>query len=357
MESSFISKEIKNKNSYRNCSGPMKGNFRTRHILLFTLLLVFSIPNIVFSQVKSLGSISGVLILDSIWEPTIYLSFIPDFEKQYTVSEDMIVSSSQIEEDGTFYMSLENLPAGFSFIRLHVVQKGSSSASLTLGGAMENFIHLIVNNTSHVSINNSGVLPVFSNMNIDGVPHYTTFKKIESLSGYAASISSENSLIDKEFIEEVVVEKLKQIADTCSVPIISLCALYNFDYQHDYEQDPQFYNAYLASYKKNKSEYFNAFRKELAVKNMKQIYVVAILLLVAIMVVSILLLIRKNKALKIRKLTVQERKVYELIKQGASNQEIAEAYNVEMSTVKTHVSNIFSKLKVKSRKDILHSPN
>jgi len=50
---------------------------------------------------------------------------------------------------------------------------------------------------------------------------------------------------------------------------------------------------------------------------------------------------------------VQERKVYALLREGYSNKEIAGDLAVSVSTVKTHVNNIFSKLGVTSRKEIL----
>ena len=52
-------------------------------------------------------------------------------------------------------------------------------------------------------------------------------------------------------------------------------------------------------------------------------------------------------------LTVQERKVFDLLKEGRSNKEIAEEFSVSVSTVKSHVNNIFSKLGVKSRREIM----
>jgi DNA-binding CsgD family transcriptional regulator len=50
-------------------------------------------------------------------------------------------------------------------------------------------------------------------------------------------------------------------------------------------------------------------------------------------------------------LTAKELRVLELIAVGKSNKEIASLNFTEMSTVKTHINNIFSKLRVKTRKD------
>lgn len=63
---------------------------------------------------------------------------------------------------------------------------------------------------------------------------------------------------------------------------------------------------------------------------------------------------RRKTNSNVEKLSVQERRVLELLKKGATNQEISNQYNIEVSTVKSHVSGILSKLKVKSRKEIIN---
>ena len=50
-------------------------------------------------------------------------------------------------------------------------------------------------------------------------------------------------------------------------------------------------------------------------------------------------------------LTPREQEILELISQGMTNQEIADALVIELGTVKNHVHNILSKLHVNSRKD------
>jgi DNA-binding NarL/FixJ family response regulator len=53
-------------------------------------------------------------------------------------------------------------------------------------------------------------------------------------------------------------------------------------------------------------------------------------------------------------LTVQERRVFDLLREGRSNKEIAEEFSVSVSTVKSHVNSIFSKLGIKSRREIMN---
>jgi DNA-binding NarL/FixJ family response regulator len=51
-------------------------------------------------------------------------------------------------------------------------------------------------------------------------------------------------------------------------------------------------------------------------------------------------------------ITQRERQVIDLVKRRLSNKEIGEVLNIHESTVKFHLSNIFSKLQVKKRSDL-----
>jgi ATP/maltotriose-dependent transcriptional regulator MalT len=53
-------------------------------------------------------------------------------------------------------------------------------------------------------------------------------------------------------------------------------------------------------------------------------------------------------------LSVRENEIFELIVSSKSNQEIANQSNISLNTVKFHIKNIYEKLQVKSRKEVLH---
>ncbi|NHF60928.1 response regulator transcription factor [Flavobacteriaceae bacterium TP-CH-4] len=52
-------------------------------------------------------------------------------------------------------------------------------------------------------------------------------------------------------------------------------------------------------------------------------------------------------------LSKQEQNVQQLILQGKSNKQIAEELFISLSTVKTHITNIYNKLQVSGRKELL----
>lgn len=53
------------------------------------------------------------------------------------------------------------------------------------------------------------------------------------------------------------------------------------------------------------------------------------------------------------KITKQEKKIVLLIVQGKSNKEIASELSISTSTVKTHINNIFKKIGISSRSELL----
>jgi len=315
------------------------------------MFLSVTISPIVFADTS--GYIRGTVLLDDSWTRNIYLSRIETFEKEYAVSDHMIVGRSPIDSTGRFTIKLDNLPAGWCLLRLHVVKKGDPPASLMIGGLDENYCFIVANRHSKIEIRNTLGKPVFQNLSISGAPYLKTMEYITNLSDYPNSIDYEHSLIEKEFVEEVVSEKLKLIADTCENPVISLYSLYQTDFLSDYAKDPIFYKKYLSKWSNNNSTYFKSFRRQFPLSE-RPVWPYILILLFIGAFISVMIFVRNGKRRRIRSLSVQERRIFELLQQGATNQEISDECNIELSTVKSHVSNIFSKLNIKSRKEAMH---
>ncbi|WP_299444222.1 helix-turn-helix transcriptional regulator [uncultured Aquimarina sp.] len=305
------------------------------------------------------GQISGKLILDDSWERKIYVSYIKTFEKEYAVSNDLIITSAVIDSLGNFKIDLNKIPAKWSLLRLHVVKKGVSPNSLVIGSRDENFMFLIAKRDSELELFNTEGVPIFSNTKVRGADYMNTFDHIKKFSNYPNSIDYENSVIEKEFIKEVVSEKLKVVADTCSNPLVSLYAIYQTDFQSDYLENPKFYEIYLSKWENENSSYFKSFRQKFPIannsfannKNTK--YIIFLVSIVCILLISVLIYFKKKNE-KIKQLSVQERKIFDLIRNGLSNKEISAECNIELTTVKSHVGSIYSKLKIKSRKEAMN---
>lgn len=322
-------------------------------------VLILILCNQIAAFSENAGQISGKLILDDSWERKIYVSFIKTFEKEYAVSNDLIITSAVIDSLGNFKVDLDKIPNKWSFLRLHIVKKGISPNSLVIGSTEENFMFLIAKRDSEIVLFNTEDIPIFSETRIEGADYMKTFGYIKKLSNYPSSIDYENSVIEKEFIKEVVSEKLKIIADTCNNPLVSLYAIYQTDFQADYLEDPKFYEDYLSKWKSENSLYFNSFRQKFPTYsgsfiNRKSIkYIIFLAAIVCVLSIGVLIYF-KRKNQNIKKLSIQERKIFDLIRNGLSNKEISAECNIELTTVKSHVSSIYSKLKIKSRKEAVN---
>ncbi|MFW5944012.1 MAG: response regulator transcription factor [Bacteroidota bacterium] len=178
------------------------------------------------------------------------------------------------------------------------------------------------------------------------------------MASYMDTLQGDGSTLKKEFIKNAVYEKLRTFADTCSHSIVSLYALYQSKFESNYSENQQFYKDYLEDWEHQRSSYFNAFRDSLPLRPGRE-WLVQIIIGIVFFGLGILIthLMRKRKQKShnpVKNLTVQERKVYALLREGKSNKEISEEFNIGLSTVKSHANSIYSKLKVKSRKELMN---
>jgi DNA-binding CsgD family transcriptional regulator len=318
---------------------------------ILTLLYIFLFCFISATESKEIGSLKGKISPHNKWEPVIYLSIIDKFEKLNSMSENMIINSQKLDSEGNFEISFEKLPTTWTLVRIHMVSKGYPATSLTIGGINENFFIFIANRFSKLSIIAGQNLPLFNNANFQGDKYISTFNYVNNINKYSQALLIKNSnLIEKEFVDKVILEKLKSIADTCSNFLLSLYTLNKIDYKTDIKKDPEFYKDYLAK-RENESSYMEEFKKSIQIqKSYWPLYLGMIIFSIGLF---LFLYIYKSKPRKLNSLSVQEHKIYKLLEQGASNQEISDNCNIEISTVKSHVSSIFTKLNIRSRKELI----
>lgn len=79
----------------------------------------------------------------------------------------------------------------------------------------------------------------------------------------------------------------------------------------------------------------------------------SLLLVFALIIVTLFLILSHKKKAVIIDLTKQEIIIKNLITDGKTNKEIASALHISLNTVKTHISNIYQKLNVSNRKDLM----
>ncbi|WP_179345701.1 response regulator transcription factor [Winogradskyella ursingii] len=304
--------------------------------------------------------IEGHIKLDSIWNKKLYLSHISDFSKMYTMSRSMIIAESKVDSLGFFKFRTDFLPIENNLYRIHVSKKGSSEASIIIGGKDENHFFLIANKSSEIKILNDS--KIFNNVTFIRDEKNKILSEIDDIVRLIDSTNFNSTKIKSDFVSNAFNEQLRQIADTCSYPLVSLYALHKSKFEQDIKNNTQFYQDFLDKQQNVNSVYFQNFknkvpaRKTLSGKNSYIVLISFIAFGLGFLLNTLLNRKKREKNNPIKTLSIQERKVYRLLKAGKSNKEISEELNIGVSTVKSHVSNIYSKLSVKSRKEAINFP-
>ncbi len=286
----------------------------------------------------------------------VYLSLLPSFEDMYVMASSMIIAETAIDQRGHFSFHLDFLPEGDHLYRLHLVKKGDAPTSLIIGGKDENHLFLIAHKTSDIHLKNHSAFPPFKEVSYDHAPENNALQQINYLVYLTDSAAANSSLTKRMLIEKKQQNDLRFIADTSSHILVSLFALYKSKFTFQDGANRSFYNSYFKARKGYKGNpYFDGLRKQAPSNPTVRLGIIGSLLALLCLILGFLLG-RHNfsKKRKIDTLSVQERKIYELLLKGASNQEISDHFNIALSTVKTHVSNIYGKLKVKSRRELLN---
>lgn len=322
---------------------------------LFTLIFFCSCLFCYTQSKQEHYNIKGTIQLDSTWSNKVYLSLIPSFNKMYTMSNSMIVSVAEINSNGIFKFDTSFLPEDEHLYRVHIAKKDAPPASLIIGGNDENHIFIITQKDSKILIKKNSSTTPFQQSEVSGNQTNLDLKAINEISRFIDSTGLEETYLKREFITKGINEKLRFVADSSSNALVSLYALYKSKYESNYNINKQFYSDYLEKWSTNTSPYFIEFRNSLPKQNEKKSYINIIIgftcFLIGIALSYYFFVLRKSN--KLKSLSIQERKIFTLLQQGKSNKEISDELNIGLSTVKSHVSNIYSKLGIKSRKEIM----
>ena len=322
------------------------------------LIFILVLSGLTFDA-YSQGGISVKLSLDTVvWDRTAYLSFIPDLDNMYTISNEMIIDRTEISDSGSFTFDTKYLPDYDVLLRLHISKKGDLPASLIIGGKDENHFFFVANNRSRIIIEGSSKTEFTRDIILQGYSPNQTLFQINKISSFADTVSFNNTIIKSEFVRGAIFQNLRSIADTCTNPLVALYALYKSNFERNYSSNQQFYKNFLTKWRHENSEYFNKFRDKIpsSRKEGNGIIILIAILSLVVGIISGLTYTRlfKKKSIPIQNLSVQERKIFALLLQGKSNKEISESLTIGLNTVKTHVNSIYSKLDVKSRKEIMN---
>lgn len=251
-------------------------------------------------------------------------------------------------------------------------------ACLYVGGDDHNFAHLLLKNgeTVEVVASDKSIAP-FGEYTISGDSDNRSMQNLARIvfpSFYFYRIKFPTEL---KFSEDKLHSDLKQFADTCSNTLVALAAINNTDFDEYFDQDIELYQSFANRLKKelpNSIYTKNYLLKLKYYANEDNGGSAWLYWLLGLLGIGLLATIGKitmdrfkidqleQEIQQLKKkpvqetpvfdaLTQKELEIFKLIGAGKSNKEIASSLFVELSTIKTHINKIYSKLGVSNRKE------
>jgi hypothetical protein len=298
-----------------------------RYTFLLALLLLG--PAYVFGQQARL---SGKVSLDTGWARKFYVCRIPAFESMFTVSRAMIIAEGDIDTAGNFST---DFPAtkDESLYRLHFIKKGDPASTLIIGSRDVNHVFFIAKQGDQVNFEKAPGTSILQS----GISGSNSNAELNTLLGLADNDTTGNNA----FIS---------LAGRSTSQLVGLLAISHTSGLSDGQK--QKVREILGGYDQ-KDTYGAHIFQEYRNTNYWRLYILTGILLLAASLLYGYRYYKRQTISKIwRELSQREMDIVGLILSGKSNKEVAIALNIELSTVKTHVNNIYAKLEVKNRKDL-----
>ncbi|GAA3519790.1 hypothetical protein GCM10022393_37500 [Aquimarina addita] len=347
-----------------------------KHLYLFVAIAFIITPQISRAQYEFSGHIDK-----NIWRGDIYLSLIEDYRKVSGIHTEQIIQKATPDSTGYFRFSGDNLPLDNRIYKIQVENCFTNNEpSLHFKGhcTQGKEILFIANNKDTLSTPLSSDQEMFCRM-------YSTneksigFIKIDSIiNEMQFAFSTYRSETNRKINSKRWCTALQEYGVSIKEPLIELYIysllsdktneLHSY-YLEDLKTNTyydQLFNRLLQKYPD--SPYIKQYEPELAAdkflinssaiqsSNRWWIYVILILLTGSVLLNIFQLFQAKkthNHSVTIDKnLTEQEQKILNLILEDKTNKEIAATMFISLSTVKTHINNLYKKLNVRSREEV-----
>ncbi|MEM7656015.1 MAG: helix-turn-helix transcriptional regulator [Bacteroidota bacterium] len=318
------------------------------------------------SRVQADLRVHGRLQLNQEWERMVYVSVIPDLKALYAVSNANIVMWGPIDSTGNFDLSADYLPAEAQLYRIHVVKQGDPAATITIGGQEENFLFLTMGEGSEVHIQDQGQTFIWGDARMEGGEANAQLHQVQEWVRAYETQREQGFSLGNQYLREALHSKLRNFADTTAYALVGLYALYQTPYQRHSQKDPAYYQTQMGEWGDEESAYLAAFRQSLSLPTTNSNWAgwSQILCLLIGGGVGWLLRMMWHHRRQARpaaevdahgypQLSIQERNIFEHLRQGKSTKEIAHELSIEPSTVKSHIQRIYRKLNINSRREAM----
>jgi DNA-binding CsgD family transcriptional regulator len=281
--------------------------------------------------------LSGYVKPDTTWLKKVYISRITDFNLMYTASDKLIIAEGEVDSTGHFTIQVPSAREE-TLYRIHMVKKRDPVSTLIIGSEDENHVFFIAGDSAKIYFRSTGNGGTFSQAYISGG---MANKELNALL-YAIRNNSNRDSLKNQLVNAV---------EHDSSELVGLFATYSM-FALNAEQKARISTA-LKRYHAN-NPYGSRIFEEYKTNSYR--FLISLVAFIATLTFGWFLYgsYKKNRVAKISQaLSQRESNFVRLILDGRTNKEIASELNIELSTVKTHVNNIYAKLKVGNRKELL----
>ena len=307
---------------------------------------------------------------------TVYLTEVEDYKKSALFLTDNILQSTTTDSLGYYSFSGDFLSSTNKIYKIYIdnCNEDITDYNHLLNTCDDsNSILFIANNSDKIYFPLNTMEQMFCSLEFSRLQNVVIFK-IDSLKeSLLSNIQFSKSEKQRNIIFNEYFKDLQEFSKTFKEPLVEL-----YTYQLYANNESFTRKFYLDDLKK--SEYYNQLLEQLKTKypnstytyqfeddlqhdnfNAKNkrtkniIFLLAILLSVSLLINFILIKRKRKKTTFVDYkllLSPQEQKVFEFMNSELSNNQIAEKLFISISTVKTHINNIYSKLSISSRKEV-----
>ncbi len=348
-----------------------------KYFLILSFVLFFSFHSTASYVIH--GHIRDV----EFWQSKVYLATVNSPEDLFITSPDYIINSADIKPDGSFTLSGDYLPDDLRFYRLSINSGPNTSMNFTPENS-KNFLHLILNNNSKINLEIQGGKQTLFPVKVYGSGDNATLCRIQQdFLERKILLIKEQSSVKVTLIRSSLERYLKQVADTCQNSLIGLFAIYHIDNKEaNFLTDNQFYenfqqkihqqypqSPYTGKYDELIKQFIGFRNVVCAQPDSSTRWKDYLILLESLILLSLAVWIFRLKkgivsgnissgeqsvgAAEAQTFTSKEKQILKLLVDGKTNKEIAQELFIEISTVKTHINNIYRRLNVSNRKEAI----
>lgn len=340
----------------------------TKRLNLFLFLLCVSKLQ---AQFQFSGTVSEEFI-----NSTVYLTSIDDYNKSTLFLTEQIIQEGEIDSLGNFLFKGDFLSDKNKFYKIYIDKCNESVTDynhLLNHCDDSNFIIFIANNNDKIHFPLNSFSQMFCDLKYSRKQN-VAIHQIDSIQEILLTpLLDSKSDAQRKIIYNNYFESLQKYSQSFDEPLVELYAYHLYSdaksfsrsYYLDDLKTSEYYDNLLQKLKSKypKSQYTKQFKEDLKrdrINFEEGSFDLKTILLTSLLTLSLLInviLIRRKKKKKITVdyktvLSPQEQKVFKLMNGSLTNKEIAEQLFISLSTVKTHINSIYSKLSISSRKDI-----